>query len=587
MACANFQDTLVYRLWSHHGVRFQEDWHLSQALRFQKHQNDNLISIMYLTDRPWSRYLQREPCNADGENSATVLQAMIQAVNEELQDHPFLWQANKSVGDGVFGSHPRRLPNVPHGLNDYSDYDRIAFLSAVNPKTDHFRFLASRGVDADAVRRAICGSAVYQSVMRTSIRNPKSSTKKTLIVPDASATRYLEEAFPGSRVERLESGLIDLNGTANQRGRPREHSSSKERRRAYRKRIKESEQQTRLQQKSFPYVVKNSCDEQGHSDERYENTIGIYTHFVTQADVHGTVFSNKGSSTDPRYLSGGNTELFLGFLEHLHKGMVEYKEGSALISPAIFDPNHPEAEGKTKRGLQNIVAMRHLWIDFEKGDLLPEEIAKLFPHVRLAVFNTHSHTSENPQFRVVIPFDNPISPEDYVALYDNLIAKIVDAGYSVGKSRGDRRSGLDVSKKSPASLFYLPSQAKNPGESFFHDYNDDKRQILDPMAWVMNSVVQFPKVDGRRNALQTPPKKVDQAAVERATNIWRESPKYPGEGNDRFFNYAISLRSAGMSLNDIERKLRDKAGFGRSPNDRTDQIPWIMKTLRASLKKSA
>jgi hypothetical protein len=213
MACANFQDTLVYRLWSHHGVRFQEDWHLSQALRFQKHQNGNLISIMYLTDRPWSRYLQREPCNAHRENSETVLKAMIQAVNEQFQDHPFLWQANKSVGDGVFGSHARRLPNVPHGLNDYSDYDRIAFLSAVNPKTDHFRFLASRGVDADAVRRAIYGSAVYQSVMRTSIRNPKSGTRKTLIVPDASAARYLEEAFPGSRVERLECGLIDLNGT--------------------------------------------------------------------------------------------------------------------------------------------------------------------------------------------------------------------------------------------------------------------------------------------------------------------------------------------------------------------------------------
>jgi hypothetical protein len=79
---------------------------------------------------------------------------MIGTVKDQFQDHPFLWQANKSVGDGVFGPHAQRLPNVPHGLNDYSDYDRIAFLSAVNTKTDHFRFLASRGVDADAVRRA-------------------------------------------------------------------------------------------------------------------------------------------------------------------------------------------------------------------------------------------------------------------------------------------------------------------------------------------------------------------------------------------------------------------------------------------------
>jgi hypothetical protein len=173
MACANFKDTLLYRIWSHQGVRFEEDKSLSQSLRFQTHERGHLITIKYLTDRPWSRYLQRQPRDSDGDNSDTVLKAVIQAVKDEFQDHPFLWQANKSVGDGVFGSNGQRLPNVPHGLNDYSDYDRIAFLSAINPRTDHFRFLASRGVDADAVRRAIYCSAVYQSVMRTSIRNPE------------------------------------------------------------------------------------------------------------------------------------------------------------------------------------------------------------------------------------------------------------------------------------------------------------------------------------------------------------------------------------------------------------------------------
>jgi hypothetical protein len=53
------------------------------------------------------------------------------------------------------------------------------------------------------------------------------------------------------------------------------------------------------------------------------------------------------------------------------------------------------------------------------------------------------------------------------------IAKIVDAGYSVGKSRGGKRSGRDVSKKSPSSLFYLPCQANEASDSFFQDYNDD------------------------------------------------------------------------------------------------------------------
>ena len=74
--------------------------------------------------------------------------------------------------------------------------------------------------------------------------------------------------------------------------------------------------------------------------------------------------------------------------------------------------------------------------------------------------------------------------------------------------------------------------------------------------------------------------------------LWKEqlgcggkSPKYPGEGNARFFQYALALRSAGISLNDIEQKLRDEAGFGRSPGERRAQIPSIMKTLGQSFKK--
>ena len=132
------------------------------------------------------------------------------------------------------------------------------FYQLLNPKTDHFRFLASRGVDADAVRRAIYGSAVYQSVMRTSIRNPESTPRKLLIVPDISAARYLEEAFPGSHVEKLESGLIDLNGTANNvvvQGNTALHRNDNER---IGKRIKESEQQTSSSTKKFSLC----CEEQ-------------------------------------------------------------------------------------------------------------------------------------------------------------------------------------------------------------------------------------------------------------------------------------------------------------------------------------
>jgi hypothetical protein len=178
------------------------------------------------------------------------------------------------------------------------------------------------------------------------------------------------------------------------------------------------------------------------------------------------------------------------------------------------------------------------------------------------VFNTYNYAKASPRFRVVIPFDKAISTADYIVLYDNVIAKIVESGYGVGKSKSSKRSGLDTSKKSPTSLFYLPCQAINPSDSFFWDYKDNGRKTLDPTKWTTNTVVHFPRVDARR---ETPPpltREVDQSAIDEATRAWRESPQHPGEGNARFFNYALSLRSAGMPLADIEVKLPQEANLG-------------------------
>lgn len=73
MASANFLDTLLYTIWSHRGVQFEEDKTLSRNLRFLEHQNGRLISIRYLTDRAWSRKLQGTSCHTDGMSVLTTM----------------------------------------------------------------------------------------------------------------------------------------------------------------------------------------------------------------------------------------------------------------------------------------------------------------------------------------------------------------------------------------------------------------------------------------------------------------------------------------------------------------------------------
>jgi hypothetical protein len=242
--------------------------------------------------------------------------------------------------------------------------------------------------------------------------------------------------------------------------------------------------------------------------------------------------------------------------------------------------------------LKNIRYLRHIWLDFENGELKPEEIAQLFPLNQLVIFNTYNHTVDAPRFRVIFPTSQALTPEAYEALWDDIAAKLKDAGYWVRQndlqnSRTLRPSGLDDGKRTPAGIFYAPCQAKNAADSFFWTYNDPSRRLLDAKVWIENNVVPFPKpfivVDRPFNDRGS----VDLQRVDEATEEWRKSKHHTGEGAARFFNYALSLRSAGMSFDEIKHKLREEARYGRSPLEREAQIRSIVKSLEQSSRRKA
>jgi hypothetical protein len=186
--------------------------------------------------------------------------------------------------------------------------------------------------------------------------------------------------------------------------------------------------------------------------------------------------------------------------------------------------------GGKRRGNDNIVYVRNLWpLDFENGELHPDEFPKLFPNVRMVAMNTFRHTAEHPRFRIVIPTIQPISTDGYLILYDAIAAKLEDTGYGVDRRRRNTKiwsydkpkSGLDWSKRHPTSLFYLPSQAEDPSQSFFMYYNDDGREPLDPVLWIENSVAPLQPELPTWIEPNEEEKEVDQTLVESAIQDWR------------------------------------------------------------------
>jgi len=205
------------------------------------------------------------------------------------------------------------------------------------------------------------------------------------------------------------------------------------------------------------------------------------------------------------------------------------------------------------------------------------------------VTNTFNHSSDNPRFRAVFATSGIMTPEVYGVIQGCLADKLEDAGYSIargGKGRkgvrlsNSRPSGLDWSKTLPTSLFYLPCQAQQSGESFFQDYCGDDRQPLQPSIWIQNMTFALMPGIEVLGQPEIPRAGVDEVLVQRTKDIWRGSKGRPGRGDELFFKLAMSLRRAGMDFYQIESTLRSEAEFGRTPKERLSQIPSIMSSLR-------
>ena len=586
LASANFQDSFAYQLWNRLGVDFSEDKKMASLLRFQKHTNGHLITIKYAIENNWSKKLRDSKIKPDTDDETTYLDAYVAGIKAEFPDVFFAYQANKDVSQNVFGENGHRLPNVPHGLNTFSHINNIAFLSSLNPHPEVFAFLKTFGINKEAVRRAIYYQGGYQSVLRTSIRDPNNKEQKTDIVPDRGLAEYLHERFPNSKLEKLNTAIPDEIET-NKPGRPRKHQSSNDRKADYRQRQKQKILNDLLALQSVPYDSIPLEVEQTQPRIGDEKAIRrrLYSHFVPDP-LTISIYRDKYANVPAGYVHWENVELFISDLKSWWLRALKNKESNFLVSPAIFDPNHTNREGNQKRGRSNIQYLRHIWLDFENGELQPNELAKLFPHTRLVIFNTYNHTNEKPRFRVVFPTTQSITPEAYEILWDNRASKIEDAGFWVFKKKPNLRpSGLDVSKRSPTSLFYAPCQAKSPGDSFFIDYNESNRQLLEPMVWIENNIIPFPMPFIAEDQPFNGQRKVNQEQVEKATEEWRGADHREGD-NDRFWRYALALRADGLSLPEIERTLHHEVQSADKPIKRRAQIPTIITSLRNSLRRA-
>jgi hypothetical protein len=321
---------------------------------------------------------------------------------------------------------------------------------------------------------------------------------------DQDTAQWLADLFPGAMVEPLPGldGVVPSKGKA---GRPRKHANDAEKTRKFRE-VKKREHLAQLDLINGTSLVTGRYPDLGRRVReemrefvRNENSL-LEREFVTpeaaSSSTSGTAFASIYDALPLTHVPYEEDDSFIDLLRDLH-GRAVAKENSGLFSPAHFDP---VKAAETSRGLDNITHVRGIMFDNDGGDLTPDVFADLFPYLRVVVWNTSSSTAEKPRWRAFIPTTCAMSIDVHRLLMTQFETVLNRAGYwskkHLAKKSGikSRRShGFDESKFNPASLFYLPTQAEDPKDSFFRDYAEDdpKRGTLDVHQWVENCILDL------------------------------------------------------------------------------------------------
>ena len=557
---ACLKELLLYRYWIAKGVQFIP--HPKIKPRFEQYPNGHLVTIQYAIDRDWSGAVRDRPGVLD--NIATRFKAA-------LNGRPYVYLANKDVTlpsclqDGV------PLPHVSHGLNHFSTFHNAMLLSALNPPPAYFGFVSDMmGINSDELRTAIYRLGTLQAGARISIRVPDDPHEKLIQVVDRSTALWLQERIAQARVEKA----------------PGDDPVPCDRRQ-----ISPAKSNADLIQASRAKVQQNLLLRLDQINRNPRQEILYIKDDLSRELAHfGTIFRDvydtKGLATDEGY----SALAFRNLLADMQTDVIVCKEDRCLISPGVYDPR---LSPDTKKGLANLVSMSGIWLDNDGGDLAPHAFAKML-RVPLVVFNSFSATKASPRWRVWIPTSHLLTADVHREIIAQICKMLIGRKFygkryidKVRKNDPDRADrikhhGFDESKFTPASSFYLPSQAKaGPDASFFLDFNW-QNDLLNPYQWVARSINDHrePTIVKPPVARSEGPQTDDEAKVNTAIANWRAHGQ--GDGNSGFFKLAVAFRHAGLGWFEAEPKLRYEAVFSHGSRSTADRLRDL-KTYRRKI----
>jgi hypothetical protein len=190
-------------IWGTRGISFER----SKSIQPRQVQTDpTRVEIIYAMDEPWSKYR----AGLTTKQGKTIHDALLEACEKIFGDKPYLFVDNNSMAETP--SNAKRIPVVSHGLNSYQHIHDIAFIPALNPNPNVDAFLLKVcGMDPNDIYITQTLTVAYQDVMRTSLRDPHSSSKVRIFTPSRDLGSRLQAAFfPDCTLTKMDSSTFDV-----------------------------------------------------------------------------------------------------------------------------------------------------------------------------------------------------------------------------------------------------------------------------------------------------------------------------------------------------------------------------------------
>lgn len=523
---ANFDASFLKLIWEKQGIKFANSPDIQVKDKSHPLNVGSRTTFKYFTFRNWSKHFRDK----------IGLDEIATALKQHLPQN-YIWNANNDVSDDLFDG--ERLPAYVHGLNDYQQYDTVVSLLSLNfiPQVSAF-IKTMYGLDDEQMMKGLTGEVVYQTFMRSNLRDTTGTKPVTIYVPAENIALYFNSLLPGSKVEYLDLGIEALS-------QPKARTAA---------------EQQKLNRE--------------RADALYQGCVDFLSQMKEVEEVKVTFEENiKTTNILSETFSDWNT--FFDFMRKCSSSEFSLKTDNLLISGAQFANKEilkrdQKKIGEKIKGLENFLSTKVMQFDFDNTTMSPEfahkHIFNGYKHLIFNSFNNNPSETQVYRYRVVLPLAVPVNEPIYKGLMKWFDDRISGHGFT----------GLDATKKTPVAFMYLPCRAGKDEETnnvWFEDRNSftfDPRKLISKIELNGVSHADYQPVTG-----STDPKMVEKIegmprTVEEATAKALSAPK--GKGSSYFWNFGLDLRRLGLNRDEIINQLRDTARLMRSPSERNSQI---------------